>query len=202
MSTARILLRPALFLMVTHAVAAAQATPPGKPDDRTPRLLTVRRLCIGQFAGEESDAAVAKEIAIASLYASKKFVITEKCDGADAVLKGALIEKSGFKAQSEGEGTSFAGASGSARGSVVGALAEFGALGLGGSEKLSSAETRRHASVSLRLVDKDGEVLWAHSFDSPGGKSKGALADAVDRTIRSLIREVEKLQKPAPVGQR
>jgi hypothetical protein len=169
--------------MVTHAVAAAQATPPGKPDDRTPRLLTVRRLCIGQFAGEESDAAVAKEIAIASLYASKKFVITEKCDGADAVLKGALIEKSGFKAQSEGEGTSFAGASGSA-------------------EELSSAETRRHASVSLRLVDKDGEVLWAHSFDSPGGKSKGALADAVDRTIRSLIREVEKLQKPAPVGQR
>jgi hypothetical protein len=153
----------------------------------------VKKICVDKLVGEGSTSDAAREVAIASLFASKRFSVTERCEVADAVLRGAVSEKSGFKSQSEGEATSF----GAAAGRADRLSAAVGAVGFGSSEKLASAETRWHASVSIRLVGKDGEILWAHSFDSPGGKTKGALADAVDRAVKQLVRDVERLQPPS-----
>jgi hypothetical protein len=47
-------------------------------------------------------------------------------------------------------------------------------------------------------VDQEGTVVWAYSQDSPGGKVKGAIADAIERAVKQLLREVEKATaKPA-----
>jgi len=173
------------LLLVPLGIAYAQADPS--------RLLSVKRICVDKLVAEGATADAARELAIASLFASKRFAVTEKCEAADAVLKGAVVEKSGFKSQSEGEATSF----GAAGGRADRYSAAIGAVGFGSAEKLGSAETRWSASVSIRLVDKDGDVLWAHSFDSPGGKAKGALADAVERAVKQLLRDVERLSRPA-----
>jgi hypothetical protein len=55
--------------------------------------------------------------------------------------------------------------------------------------------------VVLRLVDADGEVIWAYSVDSTGGKTRGAVSDAVDQGVRQLMRDVgrdKKTAEPAP----
>ena len=56
-------------------------------------LASVKRICVENLVGDQALVAPAKEIAIAALFASKRYTVTEKCDKADAVLKGAVLER-------------------------------------------------------------------------------------------------------------
>ena len=49
--------------------------------------------------------------------------------------------------------------------------------------------------MTKRLVDKDGEILWATSLESTGGKTKGAIGDAAERAARKLLRDLERAEK-------
>src|SRR5688572_1215052 len=72
-----------------------------------PRLNTIRRLCVEKFVGEESLVAAVREIAIASVFALKRFTVTERCDKSDAVLKGAVIESGDRRVRGEGDSVDF-----------------------------------------------------------------------------------------------
>jgi hypothetical protein len=148
------------------------------------------RVCVDQFSGDTALVSPVREIAIAALFGMKRFVVTENCAKADATMRGAVIERTGRRARSEGEAADFGAAAGGASVSRSGGAAGFGAIIGGSSEALASSETTAHASVTLRLVDSDGDVIWAHTQDSQGGKTKGAIADAVERAIRQLGRDV------------
>jgi hypothetical protein len=65
---------------------------------------------------------------------------------------------------------------------------------------LFSAETGTKASVTLRLVDQEGEVIWAYTQDSAGGKNKGAVADAVERAMKQLQRDASRSEDKPVVG--
>lgn len=56
--------------------------------------------------GQAPLADAVREMLFAALFSSKRFTILEKCDTADATLKGAVIEsaKRGARAESEGIG--------------------------------------------------------------------------------------------------
>ncbi len=98
----------------------------------------------------------------------------------------------------EAEATDFGVAGGSATVNRSGGSAGFGAM-LGGSrESLFSAETRASASIVLRLLDSAGTVIWAHIQDSPGGKIKAAIPDAVDCAVKQLVRDVERNATTSP----
>jgi hypothetical protein len=62
---------------------------------------------------------------------------------------------------------------------------------------LASSDIKRRATVTVRLVVGKGDVLWANSQDSAGGKSKSAIADATERAIRSLLREIRAAESGA-----
>jgi hypothetical protein len=134
-----------------------------------------------------------REIAIAALFGMKRFAVTENCAKADATMKGAVIERAGRRARREGEAADFGVAAGGASVSRSGGSGGFGAMLGGSGEVLASAETTTHASVTLRLVNRDGDVIWAHTQDSAGGKTKGAIADAVERAMRQLGRELGRI---------
>lgn len=142
-------------------------------------LTAIKTLCVDRFAGPDEIAVQARELAIAGLFTSKLFRIIENCSNADAILKGSVLERSGSRSRSESEG-------------AFGARAGLPGGVVGGSERLSSSETRTEASVTLRINSRDGEILWAHSQDSSGGKAKSAVPDAVERAVRQLAREVER----------
>jgi hypothetical protein len=170
-----------------------------QPDSVPPStsLTKIRSICVDKLSGEANIAGVARELAISGIFSAKRFTVTEKCDNADAVLRGAVLERAEVRARGEGEGTSFGQAAGGAQVNNRSGSAAFGAIAGAGSESLYSAETRSTASVVLRLVDHDGTVVWAHSQDSAGGKVRGAIADAIDRSVKQLLRDLNRTG-PAP----
>jgi len=186
-------------LLLTTLIAVplcGQATaPPAQQPESNLRLSSIRRVCVDKFVGEEALVATVREIAIASLFSLKRFTVTEKCEKADATLKGAVIERAEKRVRAEGEAADFGVAAGGASGSRHSVTAGFGAAVGGSGESLLSAETGARASVTIRLVDADGDVLWAYTQDSPGGKTKGAVSDAVDRAIKQLQREIARSEQ-------
>lgn len=169
---------PFLFLMGCSVVVSAQAPPPNP-------LLQIKRICVEKFSGEESSTQQVRAVAIASIFAMKQFAVTENCDKADAILKGAVAEREDQRTRAEGEGAAVVSGSGTAHSSR--------AIAARSDESLFSSETKRQASVSMRLVSKDGDVLWAFTQDSLGAKSKLAISDAVDRAVKQFAKDLDKL---------
>jgi curli biogenesis system outer membrane secretion channel CsgG len=161
-------------------------------------LARVRKICVDKLSGETRTVDAAREMAIAGLYASKRFSVLERCDKADVTLKGAVMERFNRKVRAEGESADFGVAAGAASASPGSARAAIGAALGGSGESLYSSETAANASVILRLVDSDGVVIWATTQESSGGKLKTAVPDAIDRSVRQLLRDVERAQKNLP----
>jgi hypothetical protein len=185
-------------LLLGLAACSYLSAQPIAVEPRKP-LTAVHKICVGPIAGEESAVGVARELAISALFASKYFTVTERCEKADATLKGAAMERSENRVRAEGEAAGFGVAHGHAQADRSSGTAGFGSAHGGSSESLYSAETRTTASVTLRLVDPDGTVIWAYTQDSVGGKTKGAVPDAVERAVKQLVRDIERAQNaPAP----
>ncbi len=194
------------FLLVLTMLAAGAAWSQEKPKDTAappepaadPRLLQVKRVCVQNF-GDDALGAQAREMVIARLFESKRFSLTENCAKADFVLKGAVTERNdrAFREESEGVGFGVSAAASDSSGAGInrtGTSASASARG-DARETLASSETKQHAAVTMRLVDKDGEILWAASLESTGGKTKGAIGDAAERAVRKFLRDIERAEK-------
>jgi len=191
--------RTAILVLIAGtawAQEAAVAPPSPAPIPAPIPLTAVKRVCVDRFVGDADFGAQARDLAIASLYAAKSFSITEKCEKAAILLKGAVSRTRGYRSRSEGDGTRFG--EGARVSDTFGRIA---ASVTGASdERLASSESQEYASVALRLVDEDGEVLWAYSVDSSGGKTKAAVSDAVDQAIKQLLRDIERAKRPMTEG--
>lgn len=179
----------ALAILAGAARGQAQSASPPVPEGLR-RLASMRTLCVETFSGDQALAAAVREMVFAGLFAERSFTLTERCDRADAMLKGAVLERGTSRVRAEGEGTEFGVARGAAVRDGSAAAAAAGALAGGQGELLYSAESGQAAAVVLRIVDAEGVVLWAHAQESPGGKVRGAAGDAVDRALRQLARDL------------
>ncbi len=190
------------------AGALGQAAPSAPRDEviergQLAKLLAIRRVYVDRLNGGET-AAQMRDMIISSLERSRLFVITENQDRADAILRGSaedLIFTDTFSA-SEGlnaRANVSANESGYAYGSR-GAIHNGAAagVGVGENESLHTQERKHEASASVRLVSKDGDVIWSTTQESLGGKFRGASADVADRVTRQLLNDFERARK-APV---
>lgn len=174
-------------------------------EDDTPleqRLLKVKRIYVESFG----DDAVSKQIQafiVSSLTETKRFVVTENKERADAVLKGAGLEKTSQEVHAYNDSTAAGGAAGghSASWGTSGGSASggFASRAAAISDSSLNTETIDHASIGVRLIDRDGDVIWTTSQESKGAKYKGASADVAEKVVKQLIRDLEKAEKkPAP----
>jgi hypothetical protein len=165
--------------------------------DQTPeeasaqQLSKVRRIYIAVLTG--GDAALQlRDLLMTSLHNSKQFIITEEEDKADAVLKGAgdddvftdtFQSSDGLNARSQiGSGSSEG-----LRNYSNSSSNHSGALTLGQNES-SRTEERKHESIAtVRLVAKDGDVIWSATAESMGAKFLGASADVADKIAKRLM---------------
>jgi hypothetical protein len=174
-----------------------ETTPPAEVA-ANPRLLQVKRVCVQTF-GDDSLGVQAREMVIAKLYESKRFSLTENCAKADFVLKGAVTERNdrAFREESEGVGFGVSAAASDSSGAGINRTGTSASASARGDtrETLASSENKQRAAVTMRLVDKDGEILWAASLESTGGKTKGAIGDAADRAVRKFLRDLERAEK-------
>ena len=170
--------------LLLQANPSAQATKPSASQVATApaedagadakALLKVKRIYVDSF-GDDTISRELQSMIVSSLVATKRFTVTENRERADAILKGVALEKSSHELHAYGEST------------VVGQ----GAI----SDSSAHTETLNESKVSIRLLSPDGDVIWTTTQESKGAKYKGASADAADKCVKQLLRDVEKLER-------
>jgi hypothetical protein len=171
-------------------------------EDPSVQLLTVKRVYVDRLTGGET-AAQMRDLLISALEATKLFVVTENESRADAFLRGAAedliytdtfnssdsinVGVQGSNGQSSGAGSGFNRADQSTRQSKN--------LSIGEKESSDIKERKHEALATVRLVNKDGDVIWATTQESTGAKFRGASADVADRITRQLMAEFDRLKK-------
>jgi hypothetical protein len=178
-------------------------------EDLSEQLLTVKRVYVDRLTGGET-AAQMRDLLITSLQGSKLFILTENPERADAIVRGAAEDLIFTDSFLSSEGVNVHGSVGNSSGSSTssrysGASSGFSdrssrslSLGVGENESTNIKERRHEALATVRLVNKDGDVIWSTTQESTGAKFRGASADVADRITRQLIADYERLRKPAP----
>lgn len=125
--------------------------------------------------GDDAQSKQIQAMVVASLAESNRFIVTENEDRADAILKGSGGEKTSQELHSYSEGT------------VAGNTAIH--------DSGTATQTIDRASIAVRLIDHDGDVIWSTKQDSHGAKYKGAIADVADKVVKQLTWAVERAEK-------
>ena len=71
-------------------------------------------------------------------------------------------------------------------------------MGVGESESTHIRERKHEALATVRLVNKEGDVIWSTTQESNGAKFRGASADVADKITRQLVSDYERARKLAP----
>jgi hypothetical protein len=169
------------------------------------QLLKIHRLYVDRLTGGET-AAQMRDLLVSRLENSKLFVVTENQERADCFLRGTaedLVFTDVHNTSDSVNARSNMGTSRSARSGgnygVGSSDSITGGLGVGESET-SHIEERKHESVAaVRLVNKDGDVIWSTTQESQGGKFRRASTDVADRIARKLEEDYTRAKRLKPL---
>lgn len=159
------------------------------------QLITVRRVYVDRLTGGET-AAQMRDILISSLASAELFVVTENQEHADAILRGAAEDLVFTDLHQSSDSINAHANLGSSRGTAYSSRSGTSAgVSLGDSESEHSSERRHEAIAAVRLVNKDGEVIWSTTQESLGAKFHGASADVADKITTKLKEDFNRARK-------
>jgi curli biogenesis system outer membrane secretion channel CsgG len=211
-----------LFVLLGLQLAAVSQTPATAPaavpsqsaadtEAIKQQLQKVKRIYIDSF-GDDPVSKQAQAMLVTALTESKKFVVTENKDKADAILRGTALEKTSHEFHSLNDKAAAGSASGGHSGSIAGSVHDgsgwisgsssggFAAQSVATDDSKASTETIDDARLAVRLVSPDGDVLWASTQESKGAKFKGASADVADKIVKQLLRDIERMSTAPEKG--
>lgn len=151
-------------------------------------ILQIRRVFVEPLAGDSSAEAI-RQLLIATLQQSRLFIVTDNADRADAIVRGAADDREYTDQFDSQEGINAhmnAGAFGSGSSSTSRSGGGYGGLSVGENESHHIKERKHEALATIRLCNREGDVLWATTQESHGAKFRGASADVADRVARQL----------------
>lgn len=184
----------ALLVAAALAMEAPLQAPEPKPeDDGLQALLTVRRVYVDRLTGGET-AAQMRDMIISSLQSSRLFVITENQERADTILRGSAEDLVYTEVHTSSDSVNAHANMGTSR-STSQQRGQYAGVSAGESESSHSAERRHEAVAAVRLVNKDGDVIWSTTQESLGGKFRGSSADVADKITKRLLEDYQKARK-------
>ena len=184
----------AALALPVHAEAGAAAQSIEETGLR--QLLTLKRVFVDRLTGGET-AAQMRDIIIGSLVESKLFILTENQEKADAVLRGAAEDLVYTDTHSSSDGVNAKLNVGSSRGASGYRADQSGGLGFGENESDHSTQRRHEALATVRLTNKEGDVIWSTTQESLGAKYHGASADVADKIAAKLKEDFDRARKSA-----
>jgi len=190
-------MRTLCALWIAVAVVPAASAAPASLDSEPAglrQLLSVHRVYVDRLTGGET-AAQMRDILISSLAGADLFVLTEKEEKADAVIRGAAEDMVFTEVHSSSDGINAHASLGNRTGSGYNSKGSSAGVGLGENESEHSAERRHEAMATVRLVNKDGDVIWSTTQESLGGKFRGASADVAEKITAKLKDDMERARK-------
>jgi len=191
------MIRTCFFFLAFAATLAAVEM--GEAD----QLLCVKRIYVDKFDGDQT-ALQMRDMIIVALQQTHLFIITETESRADAFLRGASEDLVFTDQHSSSDGVNaHVNAGDSSAGYKAGSFSKSIGGSLGENESSHSVERKHEASAAIRLVNKDGDVIWSSTQESQGGKFKGSMADVAEKIARKLSDDVTKARagKVAPTIQ-
>ena len=192
----------ALILCVAAAVpagtqqSAAKAPAPVETETLV-RLLDIRRVYVDRLGGGETAGQV-RDMIISSLQGAKLFILTENQDRADAILRGSaedLVFTDTYSSSESLNARASAGIGSDPDRTSSDRRSRYGGVSVGDQESTRIAERKHEASASVRLVSKDGDVLWSTTQESLGAKFRGASADVAEKITRQLLRDYDSAKR-------
>ena len=163
------------------------------------QLAKVRRIYIDILTGGD-EALKIRDLLMTSLQSSKQFIVTEDEEKADATLKGSgddqvftdtFQSSEGINAHSQIGGGSSAGT----RNYTSSSSNRNIGVTIGENESRRTEERKHEAMATVRLVGKDGDVIWSATAESLGGKFLGASADVADKIAKRLVADYKAARK-------
>jgi hypothetical protein len=185
----------ALCLFLLPTVLAASS-----PEEETlPQLLEVRRVYVDRLSGGETAIQI-RDMIIASFQRTGLFILTENQERADAVLRGSaedLVFTDVFQSSEGIDARASMSVSTSEPGTTRGTERRgvAGSTGVGERESSRIAERKHEAVAAVRLVNKDGDVIWSTTQESLGAKFRGASADVADKITKQLLADYQRAKK-------
>ena len=189
---------PIVLLCITFAGPGGFAadTPPSPAvleETSLRQLLTIRRVFVDRLTGGET-AAQMRDILISTLEGAKLFVLTENQERADVVLRGASEDLVFTDVHTSSDSINAHMNAGTGRTSSR-TSGPYGGVSVGDSESDHSAVRRHEAVAAVRLVNKDGDVIWSTTQESLGAKFRGASTDVADKITGKLKEDFERARK-------
>jgi hypothetical protein len=189
----------AIACLLLAAEGAEQKQPAEDQQAINEQLLRVRRVFVDKLNGGEPALQI-RDMLISSLQASGLFLLTENPERADAILRGSaedLIYTDTFASSESLDARASLGRGGTTSRSSTAARGI--SVSVGEDESTRIAERKHEAVAAVRLVDKNGDILWSTTQESTGAKFRGASADVADKVTRQLVADVQKAKrKPSP----
>lgn len=188
-----------------HALCLLFFMIPAGAQDLSPQLLTIKRVYVDKLTGGET-AAQLRDLIITSLQNSKLFVLTENPERADATVRGAAEDLIYTDVFDSSDGVDIHGsASAAARDGAyrTGPNSESPGnsqshsitLGAGDHESSNIKERKHEAFATVRIVNKDGDVIWSTTQESNGAKFRSASADVAEKISHQLTVEYDRVRK-------
>lgn len=184
-----------MFAAVLCCAAAQEAPPSMSPleMDALHQLLTIKRVYVDRLAGGET-ATQMRDMIISSLQNARLFIITENEERADAILRGSAEDLVFSEIHSSSDGINVRSNFGTGRSSST-KTGPYGGVGIGENENSHSTERRHEATAAVRIVNKDGDVIWSTTEESMGGKFRGSSADVADKITQRLTEAYERARR-------
>jgi len=165
-------------------------------------LAKVRRIYVDILTGGEPALRI-RDLLMSRIQSTKLFIVTEEEEKADAVLKGAgsdatftdvFQSSNNINAHSQ---ISLPSLGNNRNSSTTSANSRYSdristSIGAGESESQKIEERKHEAMATVRLVNKDGDVIWSATEESLGAKFMGASVDVVDRITKKLAADYRK----------
>ena len=191
------LYRLVALMLLTSAAFAVESRP------SEAALADVKRVYVDQLGGGKTSDQF-RDMLISAIQTTGLFVLTENQDHADAILRGSgddLIFTEEHNS-SDSIGVHANAGSGSSSRSLNSGASSNSTTGIGVTDSENSKISERHheATGSVRLVSKDGDVIWSTTQESNGGKFRSAMADVADKIVRQLADETRKMRDLAAVA--
>jgi hypothetical protein len=160
-------------------------------EEAAEHLSKVHRIYIAILTGGDAALQI-RDLLMTSLHNSKQFVITEDEEKADAILKGAGDDDVFTDTFQSTEGINArtqigSGSSEGLRNYSTTSSNHSGGLSIGENDSRRTEERKHEAIATVRLVSKDGDVIWSATAESLGAKFMGASADVADKIAKRLV---------------
>ena len=157
----------------------------------------IKRVYVERFGGGEGAEQI-RDMVIATIQRTSLFALTENPEHADALLRGSaedLIYTDNF--QSADGVTARLGSTGTT-GSSRSNNQILPGVSIGDHESVHKQERRHEASASVRLVNRDGDVIWSTIQESQGAKFHSAAVDVAERIGHQLAADYAKARERKP----